>query len=213
MLLITLSIVIDKIINIVFLEALAISAVMPTSRQRLDPEARRHQLIELAIQVFAKDGLERAGHGDIAKLASVSTATVFNYFPTREDLVEAVLDEVRGQFRAMFEAFGNPQDTGGVGIRAMIAGFDYLIESKPDLVKTLLRWTVAFGDDNRKAYLDFQDELLSAIAGRMKNPGADRSDARIIMGASEMYALMKLDNTPDDVIARFVDRLLSVLGE
>lgn len=182
---------------------------MSTTRQRLSPEARRKQLIDLAMQVFAKDGLERAGHGDIAKLAAVSTATVFNYFPTREDLVEAVLEHIREQVRAMFTLMGD----GTMGIGVLVAGFDYLISSQPDLVKTFLRWSVAFGDVNRKAFLDFQDELLTEITGRLKQPQKDRSEARLILGAADMYALMKLDNTSEDVIQRFVERLLSVLGE
>ncbi len=182
---------------------------MSSTRQRLSPEDRRSQLIELAMQVFAKDGLERAGHGDIAKLAGVSTATVFNYFPTREDLVEAVLDRIRDQVRGMFKLMGD----GTVGVGMMVKGFDYLIETQPDLVKTFLRWSVAFGDTNRAAFLAFQEELLNAISARLKQPQKDRSEARIILGAADMYALMKLDNTPEDVIARFVERLLSVLGE
>jgi len=182
---------------------------MTATRSRLSPEARREQLIKLAMQVFATDGLERAGHGDIAKLAGVSTATVFNYFPTREDLVEAVLDHVREQLRTMFDLMGD----GTLGVRAMILGFDMLVESQPDLVKTFLRWSVAFGDTNRAAFLAFQEELLNEVSARLKQPQKDRSEARIILGAADMYALMKLDNTPEDVIARFVERLLSVLGE
>jgi len=161
------------------------------------------------MEVFAKDGLERAGHGDIAKLAGVSTATVFNYFPTREDLVEAVLNHIRGQLRSMFNLMGD----GIMGIDVMIGGFNLLIESQPNLVKTFLRWSVAFGDSNRAAFLDFQEELLNEISARLKNPQKDRSEARIILGAADMYALMKLDNTPEDVIARFIERLLTVLGE
>jgi len=182
---------------------------MKPTRQRLSPEARREQLINTAMQVFASEGLERAGHGDIAKLAGVSTATVFNYFPTRDDLVDAVLQHIREQVRAMFKLMGD----GAMGITTMVAGFDYLISTQPDLVKTFLRWSVAFGDTNRQAFLDFQDELLTAITERLKGPQKDRSNARLIIGAADMYALMKLDNTPEDVIERFVERLVSVLGE
>jgi len=182
---------------------------MKTTRQRLSPEERRRQLVNLAMEVFAKDGLERASHGDIAKLAGVSTATVFNYFPTREDLVEAVLDQIRHQVRLMFNMMGD----GTMGVSVMVAGFDHLIVTQPNMIKTFLRWSVAFGDTNRAAFLSFQDELLNEISKRLKGPQKDRSEARIILGAADMYALMKLDNTPEDVIARFVERLLSVLGE
>ncbi len=38
------------------------------------------------------------GHADIAEIAQVSVATVFNYFPTREDLVDDVLNFVVRQY-------------------------------------------------------------------------------------------------------------------
>ena len=65
-------------------------------RTRLSPEARRDQLMECAIEVFSRRGIGRAGHAEIAEQAKVSVATVFNYFNTREDLVDEVLAEIEG---------------------------------------------------------------------------------------------------------------------
>src|SRR5258708_34398162 len=62
--------------------------------QRLDPAERRPQLLQCAIRVFARRGLGGAHHAEIAREARVSVPTVFFYFPTREALVMAVLDEV-----------------------------------------------------------------------------------------------------------------------
>ena len=47
-----------------------------------------------AISVFAQRGIGRASHAEIAEREHVSVATVFNYFRTREELVDAVLSEV-----------------------------------------------------------------------------------------------------------------------
>ncbi|MBD1576563.1 TetR/AcrR family transcriptional regulator [Vibrio sp. S11_S32] len=69
-------------------------------RTRLSPEKRKLQLLEIAIEVFAKRGIGRGGHADIADIAQVSVATVFNYFPTREDLVDEVLTNVEQHFSA-----------------------------------------------------------------------------------------------------------------
>ena len=63
-------------------------------RTRLSPDERNRQLMAHAIAVFARRGLGRAGHAEIAERAGVSVATVFNYFNTREDLVDAVLTEI-----------------------------------------------------------------------------------------------------------------------
>src|SRR5215510_2353636 len=67
--------------------------VRPRAR-RLLPTERRAQLLICALRVFARRGLGEARHGEIAKEAGVSVPTVFFYFPTRNELVNAVLDEV-----------------------------------------------------------------------------------------------------------------------
>lgn len=67
-------------------------------RTRLSPQKRKLQLMEIALEVFARRGIGRGGHADIAEIAQVSVATVFNYFPTREDLVDEVLTYVVRQF-------------------------------------------------------------------------------------------------------------------
>ncbi|MCW8334527.1 TetR/AcrR family transcriptional regulator [Vibrio sp. SCSIO 43135] len=67
-------------------------------RTRLSPQKRKLQLMEISLEVFAKRGIGRGGHADIAEIAQVSVATVFNYFPTREDLVDDVLNHVVRQF-------------------------------------------------------------------------------------------------------------------
>lgn len=67
-------------------------------RTRLSPQKRREQLMEIAMEVFACRGIGRGGHADIAEIANVSVATVFNYFPTREDLVDDVLQFVERKY-------------------------------------------------------------------------------------------------------------------
>lgn len=67
-------------------------------RTRLSPQKRKEQLHDIAIEVFARRGIGRGGHADIAKIAQVSVATVFNYFQTREDLVDEVLNQVEKHY-------------------------------------------------------------------------------------------------------------------
>ncbi|QIL85074.1 TetR/AcrR family transcriptional regulator [Vibrio sp. HDW18] len=74
------------------------TSIEKPQRTRLAPHKRKLQLMEIALEVFAKRGIGRAGHADIAEIAQVSVATVFNYFPTREDLVDDVLNFVVQQY-------------------------------------------------------------------------------------------------------------------
>ncbi|MGF1741113.1 TetR/AcrR family transcriptional regulator [Vibrio profundum] len=73
-------------------------SIIKRPRTRLSPQKRKLQLMEIALEVFARRGIGRGGHADIAEIAQVSVATVFNYFPTREDLVDDVLNHVVRQF-------------------------------------------------------------------------------------------------------------------
>jgi AcrR family transcriptional regulator len=69
----------------------------PGLRER--KKLRTRQLIaETARQLFVDKGFDRVPVADVARAAEVSEATVFNYFPTKEDLVfqgmEAFEDEL-----------------------------------------------------------------------------------------------------------------------
>jgi AcrR family transcriptional regulator len=63
----------------------------------------RQRIVEAALGLFDQRGFERVPVAEIARAAEVSEATVFNYFPTKEDLVyggmeafeEQLLDAVR----------------------------------------------------------------------------------------------------------------------
>jgi AcrR family transcriptional regulator len=55
-------------------------------------EKTRSSLIQVATDLFAENGIATTSTAAIAKALNVSHGTVFIHFPTREDLVLAVLD-------------------------------------------------------------------------------------------------------------------------
>jgi AcrR family transcriptional regulator len=58
----------------------------------------RLQIADAAMRLFLRDGFDRVTVADVAAAAEVSMTTVFNYFPTKEDLFfdrsEAVIDHL-----------------------------------------------------------------------------------------------------------------------
>jgi len=177
------------------------------SKKRLSPEERRAQLLKMAMKAYANLGVERAGHGDVAKLAGVSTATVFNYFPTRTALTNAVLDHVESRVYLVFKELPDDEFTPAEHIVVLAETYKKLVAENDDTMKVFLNWAVSFGPDVRPHYLSFQDNVLSFIQSRLTDAEDDRSDARLILAAALSYAAMNLDHTSDEVLQRFIDRV------
>jgi AcrR family transcriptional regulator len=57
----------------------------------------RQLLADTARRLFARRGFENVSVAEIARAADVSEATVFNYFPTKEDLVYSGLEAFEGE--------------------------------------------------------------------------------------------------------------------
>lgn len=64
-------------------------------RRRLPAAERRAQITGAAIEVFAREGYERAGTAAIAAEAGVSEAALYRYFPSKQAILRAVLERVR----------------------------------------------------------------------------------------------------------------------
>ena len=62
-------------------------------RRRLRPEDRRRQILDGAISFFAEHGFE-GGTRDLAKQLGVTQSLIFNYFPTKEELIREVYQSV-----------------------------------------------------------------------------------------------------------------------
>lgn len=184
-------------------------------RERLSPTDRRQQLLEAAVTAYAQQGVERAGHGDVAKLTSASTATVFNYFPTREALTEAVLSYVSEKLFSAMSQSGESAGENSVEILSnLILGLGQLIDNSPDVAKVILNWSVSFGPSVRPQYLKFHDTVLTvlhqALHGQTTGNAGERAEARLIYAAAISYTTMKLDKSPEAVIKEYINRVLGI---
>ncbi|HWR37092.1 MAG TPA: TetR/AcrR family transcriptional regulator [Clostridia bacterium] len=65
---------------------------MSTAQQRFSSEDRRHQILEVATEIFARQGFEGTTTREIAQGANVNEAIIFRHFPSKEELYWAVID-------------------------------------------------------------------------------------------------------------------------
>lgn len=180
-------------------------------RRRYSPEKRREQLINLVIDSFADMGIERAGHGDVAKRAGISTATVFNYFPTKEALTQEGLEEIRKRILDMFDTL--PQNHSGPReqLLSLYSNYQMMILAHPSTIKTYLAWSVSFNPNLRPKYIEMQKLITGRIIDNMPEGLKTHADALIAYNAANLIAVMIYDNQPAEILQEFVTRLVDAI--
>ena len=58
-----------------------------------EPEERRQEIMDGAIRVFARKGYEKTSISDIAREIGVSQGLCYRYFPSKEAIYDAALDQ------------------------------------------------------------------------------------------------------------------------
>lgn len=173
------------------------------ARRRMKPDERRAQLLRCALSEFARRGIRRAAHADVAKLAGVAVSTVFLYFPTREALRDAVLGEVE---RFYLELAGQVHASDAPAPEVLLEHgrrFRASIESHPDHAYILLNWGANVRSSVWQRYLAFVAQMVEVHQATVERgiregsvaPDVDpEAAARILIGYANMSAQLKLSN-------------------
>jgi AcrR family transcriptional regulator len=78
-----------------------------TARWRRRKDARPQEILEAALAVFAEKGFAAARMDDIALRARVSKGTIYLYFPSKEAVFKALIQEMLGPQLARFSGLAN----------------------------------------------------------------------------------------------------------
>lgn len=144
-------------------------------------------------------GIERATHAEVARLAGVSVPTVFVYFPTREDLISAVLREVAralDDFAGATFALPDP----AARLTALARAFERAAHKMPDVMRVWLDWSTAVRTAIWPRYLRVQERIVANVAIAVRDVRANAAPpsaqdialARVFVGSGHTVALMKL---------------------
>ncbi|MBV9193729.1 MAG: TetR/AcrR family transcriptional regulator [Solirubrobacterales bacterium] len=176
-------------------------------RRRSDAERNRRRVLEAAAEVFREQGLE-APVGEIAQRAGVGRGTLFRNFPSKADLIAAILVDEMSAAAARARALCERPDAGAALFEFLddIAGRQRadraLFEAVAD--SFLANPEIRLAHDEVIAALD---ELLSAA----KAAGAVRAD----IGAVDVLLLLKgvceVAGTYGHVDPGLVDRQLDLV--
>ena len=159
----------------------------PGLRER-KKQRTRQQIADAAWELFAERGFDGVTVSEVARAADVSEATVFNYFPTKEDLVygrmeafeEELLEAVRGREtgESLLDAFA----------RFVLQPRGLLAEKGRDAADRLVTITrVITGSPallaRERRILDRYTESLAQLIAEETGVAADDAEPRVVANA------------------------------
>lgn len=189
-------------------------------RRRLQPEARRARLLEVGVQVFAHRGLTGGAHAEIARREGVAVSTAFAYFPTREELRDAVLEEVAKHYLEIARRVHRDEVPADEVIADHLEAIVKAFRESPDETLVWLQWSTAYRSEVWRRYERHQADALKLIGrtlarGRREgtiDPELDTgAAARMLVGSATMLAEMVLVGRSEAEVSRFVSTLLRAI--
>ena len=179
---------------------------------RADAERNRRRLLDAAQELFRERGLD-VGVAEIAQRAGVGRGTLFRNFPTKQDLIAAIVIERMHEATEYGRKLLDAQDAGEAlfGFLEEVVGRQQLDRCLFDAVGE----TFLANQDIRAAHAEIVgglDELLT----RAKQAGAVRSD----VGAMDVLMLLKgvceaataFANTDPAIVPRQLDLVRAAIS-
>ena len=140
--------------------------------------ATRQQIADVAMRLFVQRGFDRVTVAEVAAEAGVSEKTVFNYFPTKEDLF---FDEVPERARRLGESIRSRPEGESIldTLRRLQIG-ECARLSSPGFV--VFARTLEGSQALRAKELEVMATFAQALTDALEEEGIDPRDARIAAG-------------------------------
>jgi len=161
-------------------------------------EARRNQVLCAAADCFRRKGYHGAGMAEISKTAGMSAGHIYNYFASKEAIIESIVER---DMEEMFSIFKEFADKPGDRVTVLLDGLGRGVERHTDLnqgaldlemlaeaarnekVANLLRESDSHARDSMR-------ELLVGERGSLQGTALEEVNARIEVMFSVMGGLL-----------------------
>lgn len=123
-----------------------------TRARRLPPEERRQQILDAAVDVFARLGFSAAGTSDIAAAAGIGEPTIYRYFANKRELYIAAIQRGSDEILDEWQRIADDADDELAAMQRIGIWYFQRLQERPQLL--LLR---------SRSITEAQDEDIAAI--------------------------------------------------
>ena len=132
------------------------------------------RLIHAALKEFAHYGYEQANVNRISEAAGFAKGTVYNYFPSKQALMLALIEEIGNAHVSWMKEGIRSETSPSQRLGALFnAGFAY-VEQRPSEAHFLLTTLYGAGDEFRQAMGKVYQPLFRLVAAEILAPGIEQ---------------------------------------
>jgi AcrR family transcriptional regulator len=166
--------------------------IEPGSKREQNRNEQRERILDAARFLFGARSFDDVTMAELAQLAGVSRATVFNYFPSKHALVEAITQEVLAYWVGMLETALADEDTATPAlVRALFAHMGAGIEQYYRFYRGVFR-------EMRKMQLGLDEGSASA---RVREGALERLQRLLARG--QQRGELAAEHRPADLTSAF----------
>jgi AcrR family transcriptional regulator len=176
--------------------------VTPTRQLRADAARNRELLLAAAAEEFAERGVD-ASVADIATRAGVGKGTVFRHFPTKDDLIAAIVLDRITALTAVGERLSESADAGA----ALLEFLTVAARQRQQLDLSFLQGADELSPEvaHARAYMF---EVIHTLVDRAHEHGAVRPDVTgtdvVLLMCAPNYVTTYVPDAPPDLWQRYL---------
>ncbi|MBL4834851.1 MAG: TetR/AcrR family transcriptional regulator [Pseudomonas sp.] len=150
-------------------------------RGRMPAAERCEQILSAAVQVFSEQGFRCTEVQQVADLAGVGKGTIYRFYPTKDELFQAAVEDVMQRLTAQVDnavcAIDDPLEHLRAGFKAYMAFF----QAHPQAIELFVHESAefrrvgqpryfAYSDMRRQAWIDVYQQLIDSGRCRVNDP-------------------------------------------
>ncbi|MDZ7373759.1 MAG: TetR/AcrR family transcriptional regulator [candidate division KSB1 bacterium] len=191
-------------------------------RQEREREARLEAIRQAALRLFAEKGFAGTSMEDIAAAAELGKGTVYYYFPSKEALLEDILDTYTGRyFQHLSQAIRDQDDLFSV-VEKVLLGYVDFHQENPHFLRLHHRW-VTDGvrearvqlERFRQRYRELRAPLEQQLRDRARREFSGRLNPEVIVnlvgGLLLVYGSQLQRGTRIDEVREYIGQTLILL--
>lgn len=184
-------------------------------------ERRREEILVVATEVFARQGLRGTDVQEIADRCEIGKGTVYRYFPSKDELFLATVHRVNARLTDSLREVIRQELAPIERLERLIERFLSFFEENPDFVEVLIQERAAFRERGRLTFFDYRDALHEelgsyhdelAATGRLRHPDRkpkDNAVSELLYGTILTLRFTGQDVSAQDKREQFIDTLLN----